>query len=735
MMKRLTILFGLIFFCGVLRSEIPASHLNKLDAMLRMRLDSYQTSGMHLHAAKYSPDNRVRIILKGSDPAGAVEAAGGVVHTRVGEFATAHMDLDQIELLARSGKVERIQLSRPVRPANDQAGIYTGAVDVRSGMSPLSMGYDGSDVIVGIIDTGIDIGHEDFQNPDGTTRLLSVWDQNVDPAVNPPTGYSYGREWTGIQINAGSCTHLDGDGHGTHVAGSAAGNGLAVGAHTGMAPGSDIIMVALDFANSDGIVDGARYIFDQAAALGRPCVINASLGGHIGPHDGTSLESQALDALIAEENGRAFCASAGNEGSDYMHLAFPTADSSWTYVHADEDDYAVLFIRLPGPIKNTMKIRIGWDFNTYNPFDGSGGPYAFVGQTDWVTPWQIINEGGVFEEATQGTTTLGQIGFYPNTNEGGITTIVIQIWDNMTWNESSVQNMELWRLIIEGASPGVDVWIADYGYPYFNTVSSPNYIVPDNNKSVGMPAVAHNVIAVGAYVNRPNWEASDGNYYGYNPVVTAGELAYFSSLGPAADGRIKPDITAPGMGVISALSSAATGIDSRRMAPGDRHWASQGTSMASPITAGCVALYLQKNPNATYSQIIQAVRDAATNDIFTGSVPNNTWGYGKLDVFSMMTGTSVADAPEQPGSFELFAAYPNPFNPESTIRYHLPMETEVRLSIYNSLGQLQDILVNQVQSAGTHHVRVDGSNWASGVYLCKLDAGGQVKTSKLILMK
>ncbi|NQT25079.1 S8 family serine peptidase [candidate division KSB1 bacterium] len=735
-MKRLTLVILLVSFCGSLIADSNRAHLDKMDAMLRIRLAGNQLSGMKLGPAKITADNRVRIILKGSDPASAIEEVGGTVHTRIGEFATAHVALDRIEDLAKFGSVERMQLSRPVKLHNDQAAIFSEADKVKNGTSPLSMEYDGTDVIVGIIDSGIDIDHEDFKNADGTTRILSIWDQNVDPVVNPPGGFDYGREWTQTQINSGVCTHVDTDGHGTHVAGSAAGNGRAIGAHTGMAPKSDIIMVATNFY-STSIIDGASYIYTKAAALGKPCVINASIGNHFGPHDGTGLESQALDALIAANNGRSFCSSAGNEGNDYMHYSIPSSDSSWTYVHANEDQYAILFIRLPGLIKNTMKIRIGWDFSTYNPNDESGGPYAFVGQTDWYTPWQIIGQEGIFLEASQGVTTLGQIGFFPNTNSGGTTTIAIQIWDNMTWNQNAetVQNMELWRLIIEGANSDVDVWIADIGYPYLNTVSAPNYIVPDNNKSVGMPAVANNVIAVGAYMSRTEWLASDGNTYLYDPDYVVGQLAPFSSIGPSADGRVKPEITAPGMAVISALSSAMTGVEAARLVPGEQHWASQGTSMASPITAGCVALYLQKNPNATHSQIKQAVINSATNDGFTGSLPNNTWGYGKLNIFSMMTANAVEDNPAQPGSFELFAAYPNPFNPTSTIRYQLPAQSKVQLSIYNALGQLQEVLIDQVQSEGTHQVQVDGSDWASGVYLCKIEAAGQIRTTKMILMK
>jgi len=101
----------------------------------------------------------------------------------------------------------------------------------------------------------------------------------------------------------------------------------------------------------------------------------------------------------------------------------------------------------------------------------------------------------------------------------------------------------------------------------------------------------------------------------------------------------------------------------------------------------------------------------------------------------MMIGTGVDDDPVMPGTFHLYPSYPNPFNPTAMIQYQLPDRLDVTLSIYNALGQLQEVLVDQVQSAGIHQIQVDGSDWASGVYLCKIEAAGQVRTTKMVLMK
>jgi minor extracellular serine protease Vpr len=126
---------------------------------------------------------------------------------------------------------------------------------------------------------------------------------------NPPPGFSYGTEYTKAQLDANQCLQIDGDdghGHGTHVAGTAAGNGGALTNYIGMAPESDILFVkgfrsGPGFANTD-IVDGCNYMFQRAQQIGKPAVINLSLGGHFGPHDGSSLYEQALSNMTG--NGK-----------------------------------------------------------------------------------------------------------------------------------------------------------------------------------------------------------------------------------------------------------------------------------------------------------------------------------------------------------------------------------------------------------------------------------------------
>ena len=170
------------------------------------------------------------------------------------------------------------------------------------------------------MDTGVDYLNPDFQNPDGTTRLVSIWDQTG--TGTHPSGFTYGAEWLPADINALIPSEVDSQGHGSHVLGIAAGNGSATGngqpayTYVGMAPQADLCMVKTTF-QTGAIVDGVHYIFQKAASLGKQAVVNLSLGTQEGPHDGTLDMDVMLNALTGP--GKIIVASAGNAGEDNLH--------------------------------------------------------------------------------------------------------------------------------------------------------------------------------------------------------------------------------------------------------------------------------------------------------------------------------------------------------------------------------------------------------------------------------
>ncbi|MDE2808577.1 MAG: S8 family serine peptidase [Gemmatimonadota bacterium] len=270
-------------------------------------------------------------------------------------------------------------------------------------------------------------------------------------------------------------------------------------------------------------------------------------------------------------------------------------------------------------------------------------------------------------------------------------------------------------------------------------VAEDRYRPIDGNYSVSLPANARSVIAVGAYVNRTVGTFSQ-----------AGARVEFSSPGPSTDGRLKPEITAPGDGLFSALSqdmSPALPAGAGLLAPEGKHRIASGTSLSAPVVSGAVALYLQRYPNATNEQIRSALFAHAVADEFTAEpLPNNFWGHGKLDIFAAMTsGLTTHTGIERtanslPTTLRLYQNYPNPFNPQTAIRFDWPQAGRVKLSVYNLSGQLVKTLVNEVYPAGSYSLQWDGTDrWgkavASGLYLYRLERGRQVETRKLLLLR
>ncbi len=303
----------------------------------------------------------------------AVEAVGGSVGTEIGEWATADVPLSSVTDLAGLEVVRYLELSPTVEPCLDSSRVRTGADRVQRGDPPLARAYTGAGVVIGIVDTGIDIHHPDFKNADGSSRILAIWDQTVPGKF--PSGFFYGGEWTRQEIESSLCNEKDTDGHGTHVAGIAAGNGSANARYTGIAPGADLVIVKTDFSLSH-VVDAVNYIFQKAG--NRPAVANLSLSSQQGPHDDSSTPEKMLDQLV--QAGKVVVAAASNEGNRTIHAGFEVSAGK-VYgtkfaVHSTTPEAIELDVWYPST--GSLDFAIG-------ALDASG---AWLDQSVWVTPGQ-----------------------------------------------------------------------------------------------------------------------------------------------------------------------------------------------------------------------------------------------------------------------------------------------------------------------------------------------------------
>jgi subtilisin family serine protease len=563
----------------------------------------------------------------------SITAAGGKVQTVAGDIITAEVPVEYVTDIAGSKDVLFVDAAAAGKPLLNESGKDIAVEKVHNGVS-LPGAYKGNGVVVGVLDTGIDWQHEDFQAAGGN-RIRYLWDMSSNS--NPPSGYNYGTEYDKASLDAKNCNEKDGDdggGHGTHVTGIAAGNGSALEDYTGMAPEADIIFVkgfrnTASFANSD-VVNGCNYIFSKAAQLGKPAVINLSLGGHVGAHDGTSLYEQALSNLTGP--GKIIVAAAGNEGGVPVHLGYTT---SGTKIEELSQTYWII---PPGTDASAVDM---W----YDTGNISVGIAAYdhslnlLGYTNPVAPGQKIeNTNFEINGTNYGVVSIDATTTSDPNNGAGRVFFVID-----SDNGQIDLNAVYWVLYTFGSGT-FDAWQVADGY--FTTDSDPaKKIMPgDFNKTVGSPGTSEKLICVGSYVTKNQWVDIDGQtrIQGGNPVI--GSISTFSSIGPSRDGRIKPDLAAPGEAILSAFSRDLTISNDftprSSILSGGKLQKMQGTSMAAPHVTGVVALMLQAKPDLDYAGALAILKATARKDNFTGESTNNVFGAGKLDAYNAVKSAS-----------------------------------------------------------------------------------------------
>jgi len=534
--------------------------------------------------------------------------------------------------------VESIRPAIRCKPHLDESLLdtHTTATHDGSGIPPIYAGLTGARVVVGIVDSGIDLDHGDFQDANGDTRILGLWDQ-TSPLNDHPVGFDYGKEWTAAQIDEGLATEIDQDGHGTHVAGIAAGDGSATGngqppyRYVGMAPDAVIVFVKTDYWDSS-LVDGVQYIMAKADSIGYPVVVNLSLGSQWGAHDGSDDFDQAMSALSGP--GHIIVGSAGNETGWGIHAETPLSPTETRAVTLKVGPYT------PAPLANNDEINLdGW-------YDGGVNISILVRVPGGETVGPVARRSRAATDTPGGLVEISNAEWDPPNGDENFTIRIVDtfairppaqgIWtiefrpataemrgDDGAGGSDGAARAAPWTAV----DPEVDIW---------NWYSSMWDIAFEQGleeaEIVGSPATADSVIAVGAYVSKIRWTALDGNNYGYVPAPIRWDIADFSSIGPRRDGVLKPDIAAPGMGIGAALSqdySPQTFGDTQILRDGV-HGILQGTSMASPHVAGLIALVYQAYGPISVKEAMGKIAATARSDDFTGPLPNATWGFGKF---------------------------------------------------------------------------------------------------------
>ncbi len=623
-MKKIFLFIILICSSIILSQQINDSQLAKLDPLLKLKFQNYFSSKQLKElSVTSSHDSTWGVIIRTKDAATLIRNNVNV-NSIYPDFVTARITLNDLAKIITLQSVEYVSTPKQVKYDNDIANTLIGSDLLHQGYVNGSI-YDGTNILISTIDSGIDWSHYDFRDPTDATqsRILYIWDQTLTKTgseVTPEdrdatfTGLNYGVEYTKAQIETelttptGFVREQDVNGHGTHVMGTAVGNGSSLSSqkYSGIAPKADIIAIKTNNSTTS-IIDGITYASKIAAQLGKPIVLNLSLGTQSNPHDGSTELDAAVDNFVG--SGKVVVVSAGNEGSNSIHTT--------------------------GSISGGTNSDITFTTPTYTATDDDRFTFdLWFNSIGTITARVTSPNGYQVTKATSGTTggistADGWIDITNNTNYNK-TEIIVTIMGDNTKSICAGQ----WTLSVKDSTGNE---ITYHGWLTLSNLNGSTVTLNGGNSqyTVGSPGSASKAITVGSFVSREKWYGSDGSIHNSNTPFRSDNISSLSSIGPRVDNVQKPEITAPGENIISSLSGNAT-VTASDIDPGAKHSRRSGTSMSAPVVTGAAALLLQQSSTLTSEQVKSYFTDNATSDSFTGSVPNSSWGYGKLNIFKSM---------------------------------------------------------------------------------------------------
>lgn len=550
-----------------------------------------------------------------------LKADGFLIQSQLPTFSTALVSMDDLERLTKLPYVTSVMAPEFDELHNDVSRAQSGASLLQDGVFN-NTAYNGTGVLVGIYDSGIDWKHPDFRKANDQTksRIVSIWDQTLTAQAGEttPTGFSTGVEYTRAQIEdeldgtpTGFVRENDTNGHGTHVSGTAAGNGSAFTdkRHKGFSSDADIVFVKGGNGSfpTTNTINALTYFKNVATALNKPIVVNMSIGGQGTAHDGTSSHEVAVNNFTTSGPGRVVVISAGNDYGANLHRKFDiAAGAAQTYTFTVSS--------------NTSATSV-FSFIMY------------ANDNTPVTAKLTTPDGQQYTQNISTTTAHSILG-------GGLTATMYNYWGNdnnkryvqMVITRTSGTTNVQGNYTLEITNNGTQQ-ITTHGWLYSQGVST-TLQNGDNEYIVGSPGNASNAITVASYLGRTSWYSGTSGYYTLTPQES---ISSFSAQGPRVDGVQKPEIAASGQNVISTRSADSSPGATDIIAGTNYYVKNQGTSMSSPGVAGAVGLLLQANPTLTAAQVKARLTANARMDGATGTVPNMRWGYGKLDIYKAVT--------------------------------------------------------------------------------------------------
>ena len=504
------------------------------------------------------------------------------------QYAITRATRLKIEQLALHPGIELIEKPKALLFSVTE-GIRTSCIYQ---MQPPDGNLTGAGVVIAVVDSGIDIFHPDFTSENGDSRILALWDQTG--SGTPPPGYQGGAYYEREQINEavrlgrtegrGIVSETDASGHGTHVAGIAAGNGRASGGRRkGAAPKADLLIVKLgnpsegDFPRTTQLMTGVDFAVRFALERNLPLVLNLSFGNNFGAHNGNSLVETYLNSLVGL--GRlTIVTGTGNEGVTQRHASGTVEEGRQEQIQFVSGPYEQGFhLQL---WKNYADV---YDIILEHPSGDRIGPLQ---QALGLSQFRI--------KQTDLLVFFGEPSPYSTAQEIYFSFLPADRYvDSGIWAVYLVP-----RRIVTGFYA---MWLPDSGL----TSAVTRFLRPSVTTTLTIPSTAEKVISVGAY------------------DAYTDSMAPFSGRGYTIQNLVKPDLVAPGVNIESTVPGGGYGIKS-------------GTSMATPFVSGSAALMMEwgiikRNDPFLYGEKIKAyLRSGARHLPSFLEFPNPQTGYGAL---------------------------------------------------------------------------------------------------------
>lgn len=614
----------------------PADY-GKLSPMVRKALMESVTT------TKRANDTRPRSLmafvqLKDSQDEDMLLRLGCQTFARKSDIVIASIPLQALPALARQPHVLRIEASQRAQALMDTVPHSVATLPVYDG-TRLPQAYTGDGVVVGLMDIGFDLTHPTFYSDTSLNRyrIGALWDQLSPDTVG--SNLPVGRDFIGPEAVLAQRRVTDGDTeyHGTHTLGIAAGSGYDT-PYRGIAFDSDICLVS-NAVTSDTIYInpddyyryttatdalGFKYLFDYADRMGKPCVASFSEGYQLELNQEDSLYAAFLQHLDAP--GHIIVVAAGNENAEMAYAEKPQGvEKAGAFIRSYKRQ-ATYHLVADGPMTVALHAYLEGNTPTHTLRFSSADPRLDSLATDTL----FVN----------GDTCAVSLSRYPSAFSKTQDVYLLQLTGN-----HRLDSLPHTALVVEGTESRIEVY-GNSTNALTRRATDPQWDAAQYGHNILSPACFPSVICAGATAHRLAFTNYLGEYLDRSHGQEQGRRMRESSTGPAANSLMKPDVTAPGYNIISSFSSyfLEHNPDSWDVNNDVMHFqhdgrtyawnASSGTSMACPVVAGIIALWLQAKPTLTRQDILDVFSRTCKHPDPTLAYPNNQYGYGEINAYA-----------------------------------------------------------------------------------------------------